>query len=432
MSFAIKIENIYKEYRLGTIGYGTLTQDIQSWYARIRHQPDPNSIIGNESGISSNSSDHILALNNIQLDVKTGEKIGIIGNNGAGKTTLLKILSQIASPTSGSVKINGRVASLIAVGTGMHPELTGKENIYLNGSILGLTKKEIDQRFDEIVDFSGIEKFINTPVKRYSSGMNVRLGFSVASHLNPDVLIIDEVLAVGDAEFQKKCIGKLNAATSRGRTVLFVSHNMLAIEKICTRSILLDKGKVIFDGKPKEAIDFYLDTSKENMKGELFSNDVKSYANEFIKIKAIRIISNNEVTAKPSWNSDIEFQVDYENLIADQRRIISIHVNNKTGQLILTSGNIKSASILVDEWCYKKYPVGLFRTRCIIPKELLNPGTHSISLYINRLGSEDVVLNIKNIITFEVVESDSIQDEYLGKWIGAVRPKLDWQTEQLN
>ena len=249
MKTVIKIENLYKEYRLGTIGYGTLREDFQSWYASIRNRPDPNSIIGNESGTSSNHSDHILALNNIQLNVKAGEKLGIIGKNGAGKTTLLKILSQIASPTSGSVKIKGRVASLIAVGTGMHPELTGKENIYLNGSILGLTKNEIAQRFDEIVDFSGVEKFLDTPVKRYSSGMFVRLGFSVAAHLDPDILVVDEVLAVGDVWFQKKAIGKMrDVSTGEGRTVLFVSHNLVSIENLCDNAILLDKGKIVYQG----------------------------------------------------------------------------------------------------------------------------------------------------------------------------------------
>ncbi|MDP7036813.1 MAG: ABC transporter ATP-binding protein, partial [Candidatus Marinimicrobia bacterium] len=234
----IKIENLFKEYRLGNIGYGTLREDLESWWARINGKLDPNSIIGDE--ISQNVDlNRILALNNINLEVKEGERLGIIGKNGAGKTTLLKILSRISSPTKGSVKIKGRVASLIAVGTGFHGELTGRENIYLNGSILGLTKFEIDQCFDEIVDFSGVEQFIDTPVKRYSSGMNLRLGFAVAAHLDPDILIVDEVLAVGDAEFRKKALGKMkDVSDSEKRTILFVSHNMGAIKTLCEKCIL--------------------------------------------------------------------------------------------------------------------------------------------------------------------------------------------------
>ena len=213
MTTVIKIENLYKEYRLGTIGYGTLREDLQSWWARINGKPDPNSIIGYKVG-QNMKSDRILALNDINLEIKRGELLGIIGKNGAGKTTLLKILSRIASPTKGSIKIKGRIASLIAVGTGFHGELTGRENIYLNGSILGLRKFEIDQRFDEIVDFSGIEKFIDTPIKRYSSGMNVRLGFAEAAHLEPEILLIDEVLGVGDVEFQNKGLGKMKNIAS--------------------------------------------------------------------------------------------------------------------------------------------------------------------------------------------------------------------------
>ncbi len=237
----IVVENMSKEYRLGNIGYRTLREDLQSWWAKINNKPDPNSIIGDEN---NNPSDRILALNNINLEVKSGDRLGIIGNNGAGKTTLLKILSRIASPTNGIIKIRGNVAGLIAVGTGFHPELTGRENIYLNGCILGLTKKQITSRLEEIIDFSGVEKFIDTPVKRYSTGMCIRLGFSVAAHLKPDILIVDEVLAVGDAEFRKKAMGKMkDASENNNRTVLFVSHNLTAIKSLCEKIIVLDNGK---------------------------------------------------------------------------------------------------------------------------------------------------------------------------------------------
>ena len=259
-SLAIKIEDLYKEYRLGVIGYGSLQEDLQSWWARIKGVPDPNSVIDYNFKEKNNhkGSNRILALNNIDLAVYQGERLGIIGKNGAGKTTLLKILSSIASPTKGIIRIRGRIASLIAVGTGFHGELTGRENIYLNGAILGLKKIEIDQRFDAIVEFSGIKKFIDTPVKRYSSGMSVRLGFSVAAHLDPDVLIVDEVLAVGDIEFQSKAIGAMkDTSESKDRTVIFVSHNMDTIRRICDRCIILDDGKIRFDGNTDEAITKY-------------------------------------------------------------------------------------------------------------------------------------------------------------------------------
>ena len=255
----IEIEHLYKEYRLGLIGYGTLREDLQSWWARVRGKEDPNSILFSDNQSKDGRvSDHILALNDINLTVERGERLGIIGKNGAGKTTLLKILSRIASPTKGSLRIKGRIASLIAVGTGFHGELTGRENIYLNGSILGLRKFEIDQRYDEIVDFAGVEKFIDTPVKRYSSGMYVRLGFAVAAHLDPDVLIVDEVLAVGDAEFRKKAIGKMrDVSEDQGRTILFVSHNLGAIKTLCEKCILLDDGKIDYSGDASEVVDYY-------------------------------------------------------------------------------------------------------------------------------------------------------------------------------
>ncbi len=252
----IRVENLYKEYRLGTISHGTLRQDIQSWWARMRDKEDPNSIISSSQPFTSHASHltdsenpHMLALNDVSFEVKRGEVLGIIGRNGAGKSTLLKILSEVTSPTKGTVKIKGRVASLLEVGTGFHPELTGRENVYLNGAILGMSKKETDNKFDEIVAFAELEKFIDTPVKRYSSGMYVRLAFAVAAHLEPEILIVDEVLAVGDASFQKKCLGKMGEVSKEGRTVLFVSHNLNAIEHLCCSVLAIDKGRIRQYGK---------------------------------------------------------------------------------------------------------------------------------------------------------------------------------------
>jgi len=259
----IKVENLYKEYKLGVINHGTLTHDLQSWWARMRGKEDPNSLISAHHNADT-EKDSFLALKDVSFEVKQGDRVGIIGKNGAGKSTLLKILSKITSPTSGQVKIKGRVAALLEVGTGFHQELTGRENIYLNGAILGMSRKEIDRKLDEIIDFAGVEKHIDTPVKRYSSGMNVRLGFAIAAHLEPEILILDEVLAVGDAEFQKKCLGRMGAVAREGRTVLFVSHNMAAVSKLCDKGMLIENGEKIYYGDSNVAINRYLKSEGVN------------------------------------------------------------------------------------------------------------------------------------------------------------------------
>ena len=256
----IKIEHLSKMYQLGVINNGVLFRDIQSWWALKRGKEDPHSQIGEDKCLDSNTE--FWALKDLTFDIKQGDRVGIIGRNGAGKSTLLKVLSRITTPTEGSVKIRGKISSLLEVGTGFHGELTGRENIYLNGAILGMKKREIDRKLDEIIDFSGIEKHIDTPVKRYSSGMYVRLAFAVAAHLDSDILIADEVLAVGDAEFQKKAIGKMgDLSTSEGRTILFVSHNMTSIRSLCSRCVVLNRGKIFFNGSVDEAISAHMDQS---------------------------------------------------------------------------------------------------------------------------------------------------------------------------
>ncbi|MCC1484915.1 ABC transporter ATP-binding protein [Winogradskyella immobilis] len=260
----LKIENISKQYRLGLVGTGTLSHDLNRFWHRVRGKEDPYLKVGAVNKRSAKAKeDYVWALQDINFEVQKGEVLGIIGKNGAGKSTLLKILSRVTSPTTGSIKTKGRIASLLEVGTGFHPELTGKENIYLNGAILGMTKAEISAKIDEIIEFSGCEMYIDTPVKRYSSGMRVRLAFAVAAHLEPDILVVDEVLAVGDAEFQKKAIGKMqDISRGEGRTVLFVSHSMAAVKSLCTRAIVLEHGSNVFEGDTDEAVDFYLQSNK--------------------------------------------------------------------------------------------------------------------------------------------------------------------------
>ena len=257
----IRIDHVSKEYRLGAIGGGTLKGDLQSVWARMRGKEDPNGKIGQTP---YHDNDRFLALDDVFFEVKKGEALGIIGHNGAGKSTLLKLLSRVTAPTKGTISYNGRIASMLEVGTGFHPELTGRENVYLNGAILGMTKAEIDRKFDQIVDFAEMEQFIDTPVKRYSSGMYVKLAFAVAAHLDSEIMVMDEVLAVGDMKFQQKCLGKMgDAANQEGRTVLYVSHNMNTIRQLCTRCIVLDHGKVVFDGDVEKAIQIYINRKAE-------------------------------------------------------------------------------------------------------------------------------------------------------------------------
>ena len=289
----LKVENLSKQYRLGVVGTGTLSHDLNRLWARVRGKEDPYLKIGAVNDRSATaSSDYVWALKDINFDVKRGEILGIIGKNGAGKSTLLKILSRVTAPTTGSIKTRGRIASLLEVGTGMHPELTGRENVYLNGAILGMTKAEIASKIDEIIEFSGCEMYIDTPVKRYSSGMRVRLGFAVAAFLEPDILVVDEVLAVGDAEFQKKAIGKMqDISNTSGRTVLFVSHNMTAVKNLCTRTIIIDCGAIIADGSTIDVIGKYLNNSIE-YKYNYISNNIDKSLNFVQEVEIITTDKN--------------------------------------------------------------------------------------------------------------------------------------------
>ncbi len=278
----IKVENVSKQYRLGVVGTGTISSDLTRWWARVRGKEDPFLKIGETNDRSTKgTSDYVWALRDVNFDVKQGDVVGVIGKNGAGKSTLLKIMSQVTSPTTGQVKVKGRIASLLEVGTGFNPDLTGRDNVFLNGAILGMTKQEIKRKFDEIIDFSGVERYIDTPVKRYSSGMYVRLAFAVAAHLDPEILIVDEVLAVGDAEFQKKCLGKMKDVSGQGRTVLFVSHNMAAVKTLCTSGIILKNGSMVYSGDVESACSIYL---SGNQSGDEFKDRTDRTGNGKMRI----------------------------------------------------------------------------------------------------------------------------------------------------
>jgi len=316
----LKVDNISKQYRLGQVGTGSLLHDINRWWHKIRGLEDPYLKIGEVNDrATKGESDYVWALRDINFEVERGEIVGIIGKNGAGKSTLLKLLSRVTAPTTGSVKFGGRVASLLEVGTGFNGEMTGRENIYLNGAILGMTKKEITAKLDEIIEFSGCERYIDTPVKRYSSGMYVRLAFAVAAFLEPEILIVDEVLAVGDAEFQKKAIGKMqDISRGGGRTVLFVSHNMAAVKSLCTRGVVLEHGKVVFDGGIDDVVDYYLSLNLERKEFSLKESgfyDISNHPNKFVKnegIVSVEIFCNNRRTSTLITGSFVEFKFSFK------------------------------------------------------------------------------------------------------------------------
>lgn len=328
----LKVENVKKRYRLGVIGGGTLQGDLQSWWARIRGKEDPNQKIGMENNTKKGT---FMALDGISFEVKKGERLGIIGGNGAGKSTTLKILSRVTAPTEGTVYINGRISSMLEVGTGFHPELTGRENIYLNGAILGMTKAEVDQKMDAIIKFSECGRFIDTPVKRYSSGMYVKLAFSVAAHLDSEIMIMDEVLAVGDINFQQKCIKKMrDVAENEGRTILYVSHNMNTVKQLCNKCIVLDKGRIIFEGQTEDAIDIYSQSKKFDLRKEI----------DLSKAKRIGELKQNVVMKKLTikeniieQNSSLFFELEIDAKINIKTALLRFVVFDRIGRVIGTT-----------------------------------------------------------------------------------------------
>ncbi len=371
----IKVENISKQYRLGNVGLGTLSHDLNRWWYNMRGKEDPYLKIGEENNRSvKGESEYIWALRDINFEVKQGEVLGIIGRNGAGKSTLLKILSRTTTPTTGEIKIKGRVASLLEVGTGFHPELTGRENIFLNGAILGMSKKEIKSKFDEIVDFAGVERYIDTPVKRYSSGMYVRLAFGVAAHLEPEILIVDEVLAVGDAEFQKKALGKMKDVSGReGRTVLFVSHNMGAIKSLCGSTLILKNGKSIFLGKVEEGVSKYvasgINSSKESLKDRRDREGDGRFRFEAIEIRN----EKGEITETLFCNERVTFYIQFTNADIDISRIIlSLGLKDQNNELIaFFSSDEMGFNLNSGSNCYK----------LDIPHLALRSGNYSVWLF---------------------------------------------------
>lgn len=421
---AIKVEHLSKEYRLGTINHGVLYRDLQSWSAKLLGKEDPNSKIAGAGTRVQNST--FTALDNVSFEVRQGDVLGIIGRNGAGKSTLLKIISRITAPTTGVIKIRGRVASLLEVGTGFHPELTGRENIFLNGAILGMIKKEIHRKFDEIVDFAEIENFIDTPVKRYSSGMYVRLAFAVAAHLEPEILILDEVLAVGDAQFQKKCLGKMDGISKEGRTVLFVSHNMQAIQTMCNKVVLLNGGKIARQGDAQHVVNEYL-TSRQFLPGggmdtldKIWGHSSDEPANESIRIKRVRVVPDLDdfeglITIKVPLRVEFYYSIS----VPIKSYVFAMHFRSISGELIFITGST-----------HENVKPGEYKSTGHIPGDFLNNGIYSIELYFVK-DISNVLFHIANVMVFEVHDVER-ESGWLGEIPGAVRPKLQWEFEPVD
>ena len=428
---AIKVENLSKSYLVGhNTSQGeryTALRDVIARNAKNLARKTRDMFQG-KAIIQGDEVEEFWALKDVSFEIKQGDRVGIIGRNGAGKSTLLKILSRITEPTKGRIQINGRVASLLEVGTGFHPELTGRENIFLNGAILGMSRKEIQRKFDEIVDFAEVEKFLDTPVKRYSSGMYVRLAFAVAAHLEPEILIVDEVLAVGDAQFQKKCLGKMEDVASQGRTVLFVSHNMAALLNLCNRAILLNQGEMISQGQADSIVKQYIALGKESAGEITWSDRNAAPGNEKIRLHAVRAVSNNEITSNIEIDKEILIEIEFWNSQQGANISTSIHLMDQMGNCVLATANMHSANLVKDEWFGKPHSVGLYKTVCTIPANFLNEGRYSINVIVlTDLMNAEVWA--RDIFSFNIHETGTMRKEFMGTWIGSVRPKLAWQTE---
>ena len=402
---AIKIEHVSKEYRLGTIGGGTLRGDLQSWWARLRGKEDPNSKIGSAA---AHGGDRFLALDDVSIQVKKGEALGIIGRNGAGKSTLLKLLSRVTAPTRGTIAYNGRIASMLEVGTGFHPELTGRENVYMNGAILGMTKAEIDRKFDQIVEFAEMEKFIDTPVKRYSSGMYVKLAFAVAAHLDSEIMVMDEVLAVGDMKFQQKCLDKMSsAAREDGKTVLYVSHNMNTIQRLCDRCIVMSHGKVIFSGDVEEAITLYLNYagSGSGALTDLSKRDRPSNSTNRAFMNSIQFEGHHDCIVTRGEKLKIKVLWLAKEELEDVRFRMIIRYRDDTAIGLVQSGNLGSfsagencnsvfsfdTSILAEGKYY--FSIALFQSDKIGNSIILDHVTRACSIEIVNKPDDDKLLN---------------------------------------
>ena len=418
MSEVISVEDVSKRYRLGLIGSGTLREDLAGWWYKARGKEDPYAMIGESNDRTSvGNSDYVWALNDINFNVQQGEVLGIIGKNGAGKSTLLKLLSRVTAPTTGSIKVKGRIASLLEVGTGFHPELTGKENIYLNGAIMGMKRSEITRKLDEIIDFAGVQRYVDTPVKRYSSGMYVRLAFAVAAHLEPEILVIDEVLAVGDAEFQKKAIGKMqDVSKGEGRTVLFVSHNMVSVQSLCTNLLLLEGGRVTYRGDVATGVRKYLDNGNSESSLTNGFYPINSEKNGFEFLDCSLFNTKGEMSSNFVYDDEIVVDIRYSLKAKLSSFTLLFRLTDQDGTVILTSWD-KDSDINRFEMLNTPY-----KAQVKIPSHLLKKGKYAISVAAHTPNIE--VHNYQDgIAHFAINELGYTMNANRS---GVVLPKLSW------
>ena len=430
----IKINNLSKCYRIGTkekrylIFREVIIDGISAPFRNFKRLQRLTKF--NDDGNNERGKDIIWALKDISFNVDEGEVVGIIGKNGAGKSTLLKILSRITEPTGGIIEINGRISSLLEVGTGFHPELTGRENIFLNGAVLGMRKREIEKKFDEIINFAEIEKFLDTPVKRYSSGMYVRLAFAVAAHLEPEILLIDEVLAVGDITFQKKCLGKMSEVAKGGRTVLFVSHNMESIQRLCTQAILLHEGTVLMKGSTDEVISKYLGEKMERTGEQIWSDINKAPGDNVVRMHAIRVLDRNKkVCTNFDVRDSVSIEVEYWVLEEGHRLVLQLYFVNEMGHvLFISKDNLDSP------WRDTVVPTGHYRSICHIPGDFLNEGEISILYGVDTVGITHLLhATGRDVVVFKVsdkMDPGGVRGNFSLQWrFDGVRPRLHWTVE---
>ncbi len=432
-NMAIKVEDVSKLYRIGAKEQANenfisaVASFVKAPLRNLRRYRSLYDFSDVERGEDNNEV--LWALRGVSFDVAQGEVLGIIGTNGAGKSTLLKILARITPPTKGRIQIHGRVGSLLEVGTGFHQELTGRENIYLNGTILGMRKREVDRKFDQIVDFSGMEKFLDTPVKRYSSGMRVRLAFAVAAHLEPEILIIDEVLAVGDAAFQRKCMNKMQDVGQHGRTVLFVSHNMSAVTRLCERVVLLNEGRILKDGAAHEVVNAYLSAGHGTPTHREWPDPTRAPGDQTVRLRGVRIVDQQGQTLDAAdIRKPIGLQMEYEVLQDNHRLMPYFHVFNDEGIRLFTAIDQD------EEWRYRTRPRGRFISTAWIPGNLLSEGTLYIGAAMRTIEPLIRHFNARDAVACRVVdtmEGDSVRGDYPGGLGGVIRPSLQWHTQYL-
>ncbi len=424
----IRVEGLGKRYR---IGERVRDNGLRHLIGNALRAP-VRLLIGSKDGSTNgsgppNGSNHgstrrgqniIWALKNVTFEVRQGEVLGLIGRNGAGKSTLLKILARITRPTEGHAEIHGRVGSLLEVGTGFHPELTGRENVYMSGAILGMRKVEMDRKFDEIVAFSEVERFLDTPLKHYSSGMQVRLAFAVAAHLEPEILFIDEVLSVGDASFQKKCLGKMGDISRQGRTIIFVSHNMAALRNLCTRLAWLEGGRVKETGDPDDLVSHYLMTNRDDNLESIWPDDNTAPGDDRVRLRSVRILRDEDGTEPITVHTPLRIEFTYRNFAPGEVLNVSMILNN-----------LEETCVFSGFSDFAPQPSGLIRHTVEIPGDFLNVGSYYVNMLIVKDAST-AILRQNNVVAFEVVEGEIVGNWY-GKQPGAVRPKLHWRSETL-